>query len=41
MEKQKTKFVIFAPIISVSSIFIIKSFSVNIDFDFARKAFGQ
>ena len=41
MEKQKTKFIVPAPIISASSIFIILSFSVNIDFGFIRKAFSQ
>ena len=41
MEKQKTKCIIPAPIISASSIFNILSFSVCIDFAFVRKSFSQ
>ena len=37
MEKQITKFIIPASIIFAYSIFIILSFSVNINFDFCEK----
>ena len=39
--KKKTKFIISPLIISASILLIIITFSVNIDFDFARKTFSQ
>ena len=40
-EKTKKIFIVSAPILSASTIFIILTISVNIDFDFVRKAFSR
>ena len=40
-KKNEKKIIVSSPILSAFIIFIILTFSVNIDFDFVRKAFSQ